>query len=166
MFEYIYSYYEMPGFFRLFSYVSFRALLAAMLSILFCFVFGEYIIKTLRKLNFRENIRSDGPASHKSKEGTPTMGGVLILGSTLLSCLLFGNLGNLHFLLLLICTLLFACVGFVDDYRKILYKNKKGIHVKLKLFLTLFLAGLFCVLYYTFSAVPAPAGERGKLQLN
>ncbi len=154
MFEYISTHLEVPGFFRLFGYVSFRSLLACLFAMGFSFVCGEWIIARLQQLNFRETIRNDGPASHAKKQGTPTMGGVMILLSMALSCLLFGKLNNLHFMLLFIFTMLFGLIGFWDDYIKFILKNKKGLNSKVKLLLTIVVSLGFCLIYYIYTATP------------
>ena len=147
MFEFLYSNYNMPGFFRLFGFVSFRALLAALFSMGLTFFLGDFFIGKLRTLNFKETIRSDGPSSHRSKAGTPTMGGLLILFSLTVSSLLFGNLRNHYFDILLLCTLGLGAIGFADDYSKAVLKKKNGMNARLKMILTLFVASLFLILY-------------------
>ncbi|MDH5655340.1 MAG: phospho-N-acetylmuramoyl-pentapeptide-transferase [Spirochaetia bacterium] len=151
MFEFFYSHFEMPGFFRLFSFVSFRALLAALFSMGITFFLGDYFIGQLRKLNFKETIRSDGPSSHQSKAGTPTMGGLLILFSLTVSCLLFGNLTNHYFNILLLCTVALGGIGFMDDYSKSVLKKKGGMNAKAKMILTLFVSFIFLFLYLWFT---------------
>ena len=160
MFEYLYATFDLPGPFRLFSYVSFRALLAGLFAMGFCFLFGGPIIEKLRRLNFRETIRNDGPESHSAKAGTPTMGGLLILSAMALSCLMFGNLRNVHVLLLLSGTLLLGGVGFWDDYSKVVLKRKDGMHAKTKMILSLAVAAGFCALYLHFT--PSPSEEEGR----
>lgn len=151
MFEYLYSNFEMPSFFRLFGYVTFRALMAGITAMTFSFLFGDWTIHYLQRIGYRENIRHDGPESHKSKKGTPTMGGLLILGSLVIACLLFGNLHNSYFVMLLFFTLLFGAIGFVDDYIKVVKGNKHGLRSRLKLILTLLLGLAFCASYYYFT---------------
>lgn len=165
MFELIYSQFEVPGFFRLFSYVSFRALLAALFSGAFCLIFGGAIIERLRVLKFGETIRSDGPESHQAKAGTPTMGGVMILSSVLLSCLLFGNLQNHYFLLLLMGTLGLGAIGFMDDYSKVVLKKQGGMSARVKMVLTLLVAGAFCGLYYWLTPARTPGGPDAVLSI-
>ena len=154
MFEYLHSHFLVPGFFRLFGYVTFRALLAAIVSMSLSFMFGEIFIRKLQKLSLKENIRSDGPNSHHKKAGTPTMGGLMILFTLLISCLLFGNFSNLHFVLVLTCTLLFGLIGFWDDYEKTVIKNKKGMLAKVKILLTLGVATAFVLIYYIYTPNP------------
>ena len=148
MLEFIYQHFDTPGFFRLFGFVSFRALLAAMTAMGFSFLFGNVIIERLRRLNFRETIRSDGPESHHAKVGTPTMGGLLILASMSFACILFGNFANFHFTMLLGATLAMGAIGFTDDYSKVVLKKKNGMNARTKMVLTLAIAFLFCYGYY------------------
>lgn len=145
----------MPGFFRLFGYVSFRALLAGLFAMAFCFLFGSPIIAWLRRLKFGEQIRGDGPQSHLSKAGTPTMGGIMVLASMTAACLLFGNLKNTSFVVTLLCTLSLGAIGFTDDYSKVVLKKKGGMNARMKMLLTLAVALFFC-LAYNFM-VPAPS---------
>ena len=151
MFEYLYSNYDMPGFFRLFGFVSFRALLAGLFSMTLSFVVGDRIIRWLTGLKFRETIRDDGPSSHASKAGTPTMGGILILLSLSASCILFGNFSNLHFNLILYCTLLLGGIGFWDDYSKVVLKKKGGMSAKTKMALSILVAAFFLFMYIRFT---------------
>ncbi len=151
MFEYLYSNFELPGFFRIFSYVSFRAILAGLTSMIIIFLIGDRTIIFLKKIKFRETIRNDGPSSHLSKAGTPTMGGIMILLSLTISCLLFGNFKNIHFNLLLICTLFLGFIGFFDDYTKVVLKNKNGLRARTKMILTVFIATIFIYFYYKYT---------------
>lgn len=160
MFEFLYSSFDTPGVFRLFGYVSFRALLAALFSMGFSFLFGHRIIRYLTGLKFRETIRDDGPSSHVTKAGTPTMGGVLILLSMFLSSLLFGNFSNAHFNLLLFFTVALGGIGFMDDYAKVVQKKKNGMNARVKMILTLFVAFAFCYLYYLLTPDRVEGGGR------
>lgn len=148
MFAYIYYHFDLPGFFRLFGYVSFRSLLAAVTAMLVAFFFGDSTIEWLRALKFGETIRSDGPSSHRAKAGTPTMGGILILGSLTIACMLFGNLENPHFTTLLMCTLMLGAIGFADDYTKVVKKNKNGLRARTKMGLTILVAAFFIFEYW------------------
>ena len=159
MFEYIYSHCYAPGWFRLFSFVSFRALLAGLSAMAVAFIFGNAIIEKLRRLKFGERIRSDGPESHQKKAGTPTMGGLLILLSFSVPCFLFGNFHNPHFMLLWLCTLMMGGIGFLDDYSKVVLRIKNGMNARTKMGLSLLVAFGFCLLYYLLTPVPE-TGER------
>ncbi len=157
MFEYFYSHFDsVPSWFRLFGFVSFRALLAGLTAMAVAFLTGNWIIIKLRNLKFRETIRSDGPESHQSKAGTPTMGGLLILLSFSVPCLLFGNFHNPHFVLLWICTLMMGGIGFLDDYSKVVLRIKNGMNARTKMALSLLVAGGFCVLYYLLTPLESP----------
>jgi len=161
MFEYLHSNFDVPGYFRLFSYVSFRALLAGLFSMAFCFFLGGRVIEKLRVLKFGEKIRSDGPESHQAKAGTPTMGGILILLSLAISCVLFGNLRNPYFLLLLFGTLGLGAIGFTDDFSKVVLHKKNGMNARTKMILTLLVSFAFCYSYYLVT--PAPEAEPGAI---
>ena len=163
MLEYFYSHFEGPGFFRLFGYVTFRAILAGLSAMIISFVFGEFMIRKLRALNFQEVIRHDGPDSHQSKAGTPTMGGIMILFSLAISCVLFGNFSNNHFVLTLLCTLGLGAVGFWDDYSKVVLKKKNGLNARVKMAATILFALLFCLGYYMLT--PEPQGGMREIKL-
>ncbi len=135
--------------FRVFQYVTFRTAAASLTALLLCLLLGPWLIAQLRKFQIGQQIRSDGPSSHQSKAGTPTMGGVLILVSTLLPTLLWANLTNLYIWVVMIATLLFGLVGFTDDYLKITRKRSLGLSGRKKLmYQTLIGLGVCLVLYY------------------
>jgi phospho-N-acetylmuramoyl-pentapeptide-transferase len=119
--------------FRVFQYVTFRTALAGITALLISLLLGPWLIRRLREFQIGQQIREDGPASHLSKAGTPTMGGVLILVGTLLPTLLWGNLNNLYIWVTVIATALFGIVGFVDDYSKISNKRSLGMTARMKL---------------------------------
>ena len=117
------------------KYITFRSALAVLVSLSICLAFGNRFIAFLKVWkNEGQPIREDGPASHFSKKGTPTMGGLLMLGSITFTVLLLCNLENIFVWCCLIVTLGFGFLGFMDDYLKIKYKNPKGISGKTKLF--------------------------------
>lgn len=118
--------------FRIFNYTSFRLVAAAITALLLAYIFGPRFIRFLRKLRFGESVRSDGPESHQTKAGTPTMGGLLIMASMSISVLLWGNLSNLYVLLVWIGTLALSAVGFVDDYSKSVLKVSGGMRARTK----------------------------------
>ena len=144
--------------FYLFQYASFRALFAAIISMSFILIFGKYFIKKLIKLSLGESVNIFGPSSHAKKSGTPTMGGILILSSLLLACLICGDLQNIYFILLLFCTLLFGIIGFCDDYSKIKNPKKGGMSAKIKMTLTLIVAFFFCLVYFLYT--PTELGQK------
>lgn len=109
-----------------------RSFLAFIMSFLFVLVVGKPFIKFLKRKKFGEEIREEGPVSHFSKKGTPTMGGILIILGTLLTTFLISDLANKFIILMIVITLLFSSIGFIDDYRKFTV-NKKGLSGKKKL---------------------------------
>lgn len=140
MLEYIYRLMEEPGTFRLFSYVSFRSIMAALFALAFSFITGPALIRWLQSLKFKETIRTDGPGSHQAKAGTPTMGGLMILISLFLSSILFGNFTNPLYNTILVATLALGGIGFWDDYSKVVLKKKNGMNARMKMGLTLIVA--------------------------
>ena len=149
MFQFLYDTFgEDPGWFRIFNYVTFRALMAGLTSMVVSFFLGRRIIAYLYSLKFKEEIRTDGPKSHESKSGTPTMGGIMIISTLLFSVLLWGNLKNLNVLLLCACSLSFSLLGFRDDYEKAVLKIKGGMKAGTKLFITIILGIALTYLYF------------------
>jgi len=118
---------------RLFQYVSFRSAMAIITSLLISIVWGNRIINKLRSLQIGESIRDLGLDGQKEKEGTPTMGGIIIVLSIVLPCLLFTSLGNVYIQILLVSVLWMAFVGGVDDYIKVFKKDKRGLSSKFKI---------------------------------
>ena len=112
------------SFFNVFSYISIRAVLAIITALIISFVLGPWFINLLKRFQFEQHVRVDGPKSHYKKTGTPTMGGLLILMSLVISTLLWADLSNRYIWLLIIVIIAFALIGLIDDYSKI--KNKKA----------------------------------------
>ncbi|GHH01316.1 phospho-N-acetylmuramoyl-pentapeptide-transferase [Pseudodonghicola xiamenensis] len=128
-------------FFNLFRYITFRAGGAFLTALVFGFMFGRPLIDVLRKKQGKgQPIRDDGPQSHLSKAGTPTMGGLLIVGSLVTATLLWARLDNSFVWLVLFVTLAFALIGFADDYAKVSRQNTKGVPGKLRLALGVIIA--------------------------
>ena len=115
------------------QYVTFRTAMAAITSLLVSLLLGGKVIRKLANLKFGQEIREEGPASHQEKRGTPTMGGVLIIGSVFLSTILWARLDSLYLWIALGATTLFAAVGFADDWIKIVKKRSLGLTGKQKL---------------------------------
>ena len=143
------------GGFRLFSYLSVRAILGILTALIFCFVFGPLIIARLQLLKFGQVIRRDGPQSHLAKTGTPTMGGAMILGAIAIATLLWADLSSRFIWFALFVTLSFGIVGFADDWLKIRHKSPKGLSARKKYF-WLSLTGLATSIgiYLTARTVP------------
>ena len=120
------------GGFRAFEYITMRAILAALTALVISFVIGPWVIRRLGQYKIGQQVRSDGPQSHLSKAGTPTMGGALILLSVVLSSLLWGDLSNRYLWVVLVVTLGFGLVGGIDDWLKLRYGNSKGLSARAK----------------------------------
>ena len=126
LFEYLENQYQIPGA-SLFTYISFRAAAAVITSLLISTIFGRKIINFLRTKQIGESIRDLGLSGQNEKQGTPTMGGLIILLSTLIPVLLFAKLDNIYIILLIITLLWMGVIGFIDDYIKLSESNKTGL---------------------------------------
>ncbi|OGB31894.1 MAG: phospho-N-acetylmuramoyl-pentapeptide-transferase [Burkholderiales bacterium RIFCSPLOWO2_12_FULL_61_40] len=138
------------GFFRVFQYLTFRAVMAAMTALLIGLAAGPAVIRRLRELKIGQPIRGYGMESHLSKSGTPTMGGVLILLSIAVSTLLWADLSNRFVWIVLLVTLGFGAIGWVDDWRKVVNKDPEGMASREK-YLWQSIIGLLAALYLVFS---------------
>ena len=138
LFEYLELQYQFPGA-SLFKYLSFRSSLAFIFSLMLSIKYGKNIINFLRKKQVGETIRDLGLAGQKEKSGTPTMGGLIIIVSTIIPVLFFSKFDNIYIILLLFTTLWLGLIGFIDDYIKIFKKNKKGLKGKFKIIGQIFL---------------------------
>ena len=118
---------------NVFQYVTFRTAYSTITALLLVLFFGKPVIGYLRRLKFGQEIREEGPASHQEKKGTPTMGGVLILASVVLSTLLWARLDKLYVWLAILATLIFGLIGYADDYIKVVKKRSLGLTGKQKL---------------------------------
>lgn len=131
LFDWLDSSFDFPGT-GVFQYISFRAACAVITSLLITIVFGKKLINFLRKKQVGETVRDLGLEGQKAKEGTPTMGGLIILAAILIPTLLFAKLDNIYVIIMLITTIWLGALGFVDDYIKVFKKNKAGLSGKLK----------------------------------
>ncbi len=120
--------------FNVFNYITLRAVLAILTSLLISFMVGPAMIRKLTAYKIGQSVRTDGPQTHLVKSGTPTMGGALILVSISISTLLWADLRNHYVWVVLLTTLGFGIVGWVDDYRKVVHRNPKGLSAKAKMF--------------------------------
>ena len=130
--------------FLVFEYITLRAILSIITALFISLLLSPYIIKKFSVNNVSEVIRDDGPSSHLNKTGTPTMGGLLILSSLIITTFLWADLENKYILYLLFITISFGVIGFVDEYKK-LKKSKKGMSAKSKIISQFFVAGLLSV---------------------
>jgi phospho-N-acetylmuramoyl-pentapeptide-transferase len=118
--------------FNVFSYLTLRIILGVLKSLFISFVFGPYLIRRLTHKQIGQSVRDDGPESHLQKSGTPTMGGLLILISIIFSTLCWADISNRYVLVCLIVTFLFGLIGLVDDYKKVIHNDSKGLIARYK----------------------------------
>ncbi len=135
--------------FNVFRYITFRTIYASLTAFIICFLLGPWVIKRLRRLQVGQFIRDDGPETHYKKSGTPTMGGVLIIGAVVVATLLWANLTNYYIWICLLVIVGFGAIGFVDDYRMQVKKRSKGLGAKEKFLLQTVLATVCGLLLYT-----------------
>ncbi|MDA9977909.1 phospho-N-acetylmuramoyl-pentapeptide-transferase [Flavobacteriaceae bacterium] len=132
LFEYLENQFQLTGA-SLFQYISFRSSLAFISSLFFSVIFGKKIISFLKKKQVGETIRDLGLIGQNEKKGTPTMGGLIIIFSTVIPVLLFSNFTNIYIIILLFTTVWLGIIGFLDDYIKIFRKNKRGLKGEFKI---------------------------------
>lgn len=138
------------GFFRVFQYLTFRAVMAAMTALLIGLIAGPYVINRLKELKIGQQVRSYGMETHLTKSGTPTMGGVLILLAISISTLLWFDLTNRFVWIVLAVTIGFGAIGWVDDWRKVVHQDPEGMRSREKYFWQSVI-GLLAALYLVFS---------------
>ncbi len=131
LFEYLHKHYDIPGL-RLFQYITFRASISIILSLVITTVYGRRLIDFLHKKQVGETVRNLGLEGQMQKQGTPTMGGIIILLGILIPTLLFANITNVYVILMIITTVWMGAVGFLDDYIKVFKKNKEGLAGRFK----------------------------------
>ncbi len=141
--------------FRVFQYLTFRAILGALTALIFSFMIGPSMIRRLSNNNIGQNVRECGPESHFDKAGTPTMGGTLILVAIAFSTLLWADLSNRYIWTVLLVTMGFGVIGFIDDYKKIKLGNSDGLSAKAKFFWQWVIAIAAAVFLYQTATVPA-----------
>ena len=148
---------DMRGF-NVFTYITLRAVLATMTALAISFAFGPLVIRWLAAKKIGQSVRNDGPETHLIKTGTPTMGGALILISVAVSTLLWADLANRFVWIVLIVTFGFGAIGWVDDWRKVVYRNPDGLSARSKFFWQSVI-GLVAAVYLAFS-ISAPNNEK------
>ncbi|HEY8353682.1 MAG TPA: phospho-N-acetylmuramoyl-pentapeptide-transferase [Methylophilaceae bacterium] len=141
--------------FNVFNYITLRAVLATLTALVISFVIGPGLIRKLTEYKVGQAVRDDGPQSHLVKAGTPTMGGALILISIAISTLLWADLGNRFVWVALLTTLGFGIIGWVDDWRKVVHRNPKGLSAREKYFWQSLIG--FGVAVYLFNTASVPA---------
>ncbi|ASJ98148.1 phospho-N-acetylmuramoyl-pentapeptide-transferase [Shewanella marisflavi] len=145
--------------FNVFSYVTFRAILGLLTAMVFSLWWGPKMIERLQLLQIGQVVRNEGPESHFAKRGTPTMGGLLILAGVFISVLLWGDLGSRYVWVMLFVLGAFGLIGFIDDYRKVVRKDTKGLIARWKYILQSLAA--LAIAFYLY----ASAGSPGETQL-
>ena len=128
--------------FNVFRYLTFRGICGVLTAITIFFIFGPAMIRKLSYYQIGQTVRDDGPPTHFSKVGTPTMGGALILGAVVIATLLWADLTNRYIWAILFTTIAFGVIGWIDDYRKLVDKNPRGMGARNK----------FCLLYTSDAA--------------
>jgi len=132
LFEYLNETYNLPGS-GVFQYISFRAAMALITSLIVSLIFGERIINLIRNKQIGEQVRELGLTGEKDKRGTPTMGGLIILSAIIIPTLLFAQLDNIYVIILLVSTIWLGAIGFLDDYIKVYKKDKEGLAGRFKI---------------------------------
>lgn len=131
LFEYLDKQFDFFGA-GVFQYISFRAGMSVIVSLLIATIYGKKLIDLLRRLQIGETVRDLGLEGQLSKKGTPTMGGVIIIAAILIPTLLFAKINNIYIILLIVSTIWLGLIGFLDDYIKVFMKNKEGLHGRFK----------------------------------
>jgi len=142
-------------FFSVFNYITLRTVLAAMTALGISFLVGPKMIRKLTTYKIGQSVRSDGPQTHLVKAGTPTMGGALILISIAVTTLLWGDLRNHYVWVVLLATLGFGVIGWVDDYRKVVHRNPKGMSARAKMFWQSIIALIIGCYLWISASLPA-----------
>lgn len=153
--ELLQNYYRAFG---VFHYITLRAILAALTALIIALVVGPAMIRWLAQYKVGQVVRNDGPKSHFSKAGTPTMGGALILIAIAISTLLWSDLKNIYVWIVLAVTLGFGVIGWVDDYRKLIQKNSKGLPARWKYFWQSLIGLVAAIALYWLASTPAQTG--------
>ncbi len=142
-------------FFSVFNYITLRTVFAAMTALGISFLLGPMMIRKLTAYKIGQSVRSDGPQTHLVKAGTPTMGGALILISIAITTLLWGDLRNHYVWVVLLTTLGFGVIGWVDDYRKVVHRNPKGLSAKTKMLWQSIIALMVGAYLWNSASLPA-----------
>ena len=128
LYKLFYSLYEIYSPFNVFRYITFRTALAAITAMVITFMMAPWLIKQLKKYNLTQRVRHDGPKTHYYKSNTPTMGGIIIILSILISVVMWGDLSNKYVLIMIAAISGFGMIGLMDDYLKAVRQNSKGLH--------------------------------------
>ena len=146
---------QFNGGFSVFRYLTLRGILGVLTALIISFVVGPAMIRRLRRYKIGQTVRDDGPQSHLSKAGTPTMGGALMLVGVGISTLLWSNLANAYVWIVLLVTLAFGLIGLVDDYKKLVLQNPRGLAARYKYLWQSVVGLIAAVLLYALADTPA-----------
>ena len=141
--------------FNVFSYITLRTVMATLTALVISFMIGPVMIRKLTAYKIGQSVRDDGPQTHLVKVGTPTMGGALILMAIVLTTLLWSDLSNRYIWVVLATTLGFGVIGWVDDYRKVVYRNPKGLSARAKFFWQSLIALAVAMYLASIAEIPA-----------
>ncbi|MEQ1876778.1 MAG: phospho-N-acetylmuramoyl-pentapeptide-transferase [Bdellovibrionia bacterium] len=155
LYQWLYSLADTSSFFNVFRYITFRTFLSFLTAFIFCWWFGPHFIRWVVKKQVGQTIRDDGPQTHKKKQGTPTMGGGMILISVLVPFLLWMDMGEPLVWAVFAITFCFGLIGYYDDYLKVSKKNTKGLPGKLRLALEFFTAGAVVAILVYHGLLPS-----------
>jgi len=150
LYHWLYPLSQSSNLVNVFRYITFRSFLAFIIATVVSIVWGKHFIALMKLKQFGQSIRDEGPESHKKKKGTPTFGGVFILGSAVIACAICGNFVSFPFIISLFVTISYFFLGGLDDYLKVLKKNSKGVSARQKLawqFLTALIASYIMIKY-------------------
>ena len=148
LYKLFYSFYEVYSPFNVFRYITFRTALAVITALLITFIMAPAVIQRLRELSLTQQVRADGPKTHLYKKQTPTMGGILIILSVIISVLMWGDLSNKYMLIMIVAITGFGMIGLADDYLKTIKKNPKGLRGWYKFGMQIGLAMIVGFLFY------------------
>ncbi len=154
LYHLLYPFHTTVSFFNVFRYITFRTIYASLTAFFICFFAGPWVIRKLGEMQIGQYIREEGPANHHQKAGTPTMGGLLIIFSIVISALLWMNLTNFYTWLLILVTLGYGIIGFIDDYLMVIKKRNKGLSARGKFLLQSILALGVGILLYAYACLP------------
>jgi phospho-N-acetylmuramoyl-pentapeptide-transferase len=150
LYKLIYFFHTEFSWLNVFRYITFRTILSALFSLIIFFIIGNWAITKLRTMQVRQYIREDGPPNHKDKEGTPTMGGSIIIPVIVVTSLLWGEIYDIFLWLTLFVVVCFGIIGFVDDYLKVIRKNSRGLSAKAKFSLQILVALCVAIVLYLY----------------
>jgi phospho-N-acetylmuramoyl-pentapeptide-transferase len=134
--------------FNVFRYITFRTSLAVVTAAAITFLMAPWVIRSLKRMNLKQNVRDDGPQTHMGKQGTPTMGGILIIASIVVTVLMWGNLSNKYIWIMLLSIMSYGLIGFIDDYLKVSKANPKGLSARYKFGFQIAVAAAISVFLY------------------